>query len=93
MLRMKFDDSTKSRLVAVSRSRLVLKCSKHTRYNPAHGRGAIVGSCHGCEAAYEAYEAACALRQALSKYVTLTQEFETTRPRKKKIVEKILAKN
>lgn len=84
MLRMSFDDATKSRIKTVSRSRLVLKCPKHTRYNPAHGRGAIIGRCPGCEAALEGYEAAMNFRQALARYSVTTEKFETFKPRQKK---------
>ena len=81
---MKFDDATKSRIMTVSRSKLMLRCPKHTRYNPAQGRGAIVGVCPGCIAALDAYEAVCGFRQALARYVCLTEKYETTKPRQKK---------
>ena len=84
MLKMTFDDATKMRLKTVAKSKLVLKCPKHTRYNPAHGRGAIVGRCSGCESALEGYEAAFNLRQALARYVTITETFETAKPRQKR---------
>jgi len=84
MLKMTFEDATKSRLKTVAKSRLVLKCPKHTRYNPAHGRGAIIGRCPGCEAALEGYEAALNLRQALARYVVTTEKFEMAKPRQRK---------
>lgn len=84
MLKMTFDDATKTRLKTVTRSKLVLKCPKHIRYNPAHGRGAIVGRCPGCEAALEGYEAAMSFRQALARYVVTNEKFETAKPRQKK---------
>jgi hypothetical protein len=84
MLKMVFDDATKNRLKTVAKSKLVLRCPKHTRYNPAHGRGAIVGRCPGCEAALEGYEAAMNLRSALVRYSVETEKFETAKPRQKK---------
>ena len=85
MLQMRFTDATKLRLKTVANSKLMLRCSKHTRYNPAEGRGAIRGCCAGCEGAYEAYEAVVALQTALSRYLTVTEKFETARPRQKKV--------
>jgi hypothetical protein len=84
MLNLRFDEATKLRLQIVSKSKLALRCPKHTRYNPAHGRGAIIGRCQGCEAALEGYEAAMNLRQALIRYSVETEKFETSKPRKKK---------
>lgn len=84
MLKMTFDDATKMRLKTVAKSKLVLRCPRHTRYNPAHGRGAIVGRCQGCEAALDAYEAAMSLRQALARYSMQTEKFETSKPRTRK---------
>ena len=85
MLQMRFNDTTQLRLKTVAKSMLVLRCPKHTRYNPAEGRGAIRGCCHGCEDAYEAYEAVIALQTALARYVNVTEKFETARPRQKKV--------
>jgi hypothetical protein len=84
MLKFTFDDATKLRLKTVAKSKLALRCPKHTRYNPAHGRGAIVGRCQGCEAALEGYEAAMNLRQALARYTAETEKFETSKPRTRK---------
>jgi hypothetical protein len=86
MLKFTFDDATKLRLKTVAKSKLALRCPKHTRYNPAHGRGAIVGRCQGCEAALEGYEAAMNLRQALVRYATGTERFETSKPRTRRKV-------
>ena len=47
MLKTSFDTAMKSRLKTIAKSRLVLKCPKHTRYNPAEGRGAIKGILSG----------------------------------------------
>jgi hypothetical protein len=84
MLQVRFDDATKTRLKTVAKSKLVLKCPTHARYNPGEGRGAIKGCCPGCEAALEAYEAVCNLRQALARYSVQTERFETAKPRQKK---------
>lgn len=84
MYKFRFDETTKSRLKTVAKSKLTLKCVKHTRYNPAHGRGAIVGRCAGCEAALEAYEAAMNVRTALVRYEVATAKFETAKPRTRK---------
>jgi len=80
MLKFCFDDATKLRLKTVSKSKLTLRCPKHPRYNPAHGRGAIIGRCQGCESALEGYEAAMNLRQALVRYAAETERFETSKP-------------
>lgn len=84
MLQMRFDDATKARLKSVAKSKLTLRCPKHTRYNPAEGRGAIRGCCAGCEAAFEAYQAAVNLRTALAVYSAKTEKFETAKPRTRK---------
>lgn len=84
MLKLTFDDSTKMRMKAIAKSKLVLKCPKHIRYNPAHGRGCIVGRCQGCEAALEGYEAMMNLRAALVNYSMMTEKFETAKPRTRK---------
>jgi hypothetical protein len=86
MLKPRFDETMKGHLKTLSRSKPTLKCSKHTKYNPAHGRGAITGSCKGCEAALEAYEAFIGLRQAVAKYLTLIEPYETAKPRSKQLV-------
>lgn len=83
MLRWKFSDDIKKKLVKVSRSRLVMKCPKHTRYNPAHGGGAIVGNCNSCRETLDAYNAAVNLQQALAEYLHVTEKFETYKPRTK----------
>jgi hypothetical protein len=85
MLQMRFNDATQLRLKTVAKSKLTLRCPKHTRYNPAEGRGAIRGCCAGCEAAFEAYEAVLALTTALARYVAVTEKFETAKPRQKKV--------
>ena len=49
MLQMRFDESMKNQLKTAAKSKLTLRCPKHTRYNPAEGRGKIKGGCAGCE--------------------------------------------
>jgi hypothetical protein len=86
MLKPRFDETTKAHLKTISRSKPTLKCAKHTKYNPAHGRGAITPShCSGCHAALEAYEAFINLRQAVAKYLTLIEPYETAKPRQKRV--------
>lgn len=85
MLRMNFDDATKNRLKRIVRSRLVLKCAKHPRFNPAEGVGALKGAgCPDCRATIRAYDAAVAFRQALANYDSITEKYETAKPRQKK---------
>lgn len=81
---MRFSDTLKLKLKAIAKSRLTLRCPKHTRYNPAEGRGAIRGRCAGCEDAYEAYEAVIAFHQALARYAVVTEKFEMSKPRSRK---------
>lgn len=85
MLKPRFDDTMKAHLKTLGRSKPTLKCKKHIKYNPAHGRGAITGSCKGCLAAWEAYEAFINLRQAVAQYLTLIEPYETAKPRQKRV--------
>jgi hypothetical protein len=86
MLKPRFDETMKGHLKTLSRSKPTLKCPKHTKYNPAHGRGKITPAhCTGCLAALEAYEAFIGLRQAVAKYLTLMEPYETAKPRQKRL--------
>jgi hypothetical protein len=76
----------KTHLKVISRSKPALKCPKHIKYNPAHGRGFITGSCKGCLAAADAYEAFINLRQAVAAYLTLMEPYETAKPRQRRVV-------
>ena len=82
MLSMKFDDSVKKQIVAVSRSRVVMRCTKHPRYNPAKGMGAVVGNCSTCCELLDAYKAILGFKEVLGKYLRATEKYETHKPRK-----------
>jgi hypothetical protein len=78
MLVMKFDATMKAKIKMVSRSRLNLKCPKHSKFNPAEGAGAIRGACPDCFSALNAYGVACNFRQALAQYIVQTEKYETS---------------
>lgn len=88
MLKLRFDDIQKNNLKRVLKSKPNLKCDKHIRFNPANGRGSIVGACVHCEQSFSAYQAYLNLRQALAVYVAeVILPFETVKPRTKKVTE------
>jgi hypothetical protein len=85
MLKLRLSESLKANLKKVLRSKPNLKCPKHVRYNPAQGRGAIVGGCSGCEKAMSAYNAYINMTNAVALYVTMTADpYESAKPRTKK---------
>jgi hypothetical protein len=85
MLKLRMDDTTKAAFKKAIQSRPNLKCPKHIRFNPAQGRGAIVGGCSGCEKAMTAYNAYINMTNAVALYVTMTVDpYETAKPRTKK---------
>lgn len=86
MLKQRFDEVTKAQLKTIAKSKPNFKCSNHTRYNPAQGRGYITGNCKGCMEALDAYEAMCNLRISVANYVTKSEKYETTKPRTKKSI-------
>ena len=85
MYKLRLSETLKNNLKKVLRSKPNLKCPKHVRYNPAQGRGAIVGGCSGCERAMTAYNAYLGLTEAVVKYITVAADpFESAKPRVKK---------
>ena len=86
MYKLRLSETLKNNLKKVLRSKPNLKCPKHVRYNPAQGRGAIVGGCSGCERAYAAFNAYVAMTEAVAKYITVAADpYETAKPREKKV--------
>jgi hypothetical protein len=78
------DDTTKAAFKKAIQSRPNLKCPKHIRFNPAQGRGAIVGSCSGCEHTVTVYTAYWNMRKSVALYNELALQYETAKPRAKK---------
>ena len=86
MYKLRLSETLKNNLKKVLRSKPNLKCPKHVRYNPAQGRGAIVGGCSGCEKAYAAFNAYVAMTEVVAKYITVAADpFESAKPRAKKV--------
>ena len=68
------------------RSRLVLKCDNHVRYNPdKDGAGAIRGNCPTCAALLTAYQARHHLLAAAKDYAIKAEPFETFKPRARRV--------
>ena len=70
MLRLKTDLKVKSRVV--------LKCDRHIRYNPENdGQGGIKGSCPTCYEMLEVYQTRQRLMSALREFEQRVKPFET----------------
>lgn len=81
MLKIRLNDSFKTNVKKVLRSKPNLRCPKHVRFNPALGRGAIVGGCSGCEKTIAAYAAYLTMQTTVAEYLKLTESYETAKPR------------
>jgi hypothetical protein len=64
------------------KSRLVLRCSKHSRYSPERdGASAIRGGCATCTSILAAYQARERLLRAFKEFEVKTAEFEAVKPK------------
>lgn len=59
------------------KTKLKFRCSRHPKYNPAHGRGEIKGGCDSCYAALAAYNAMLEAAASIRKLRGLAEKYET----------------
>lgn len=68
------------------RSRVAIKCERHTRYNPEKdGKGGIVASCLRCYHLFQIFNTWQILQNSLRDYQQLTASYELVKPRTRKV--------